>query len=292
MTLVTAYVVAHERARVPFFCAKEGLGDDKQTQERFPALGTDGPDAGAVGAGLAESFLAMLRAKARRRDSSHPPMEVGIRMWRRVPWCFIDDVHGPQLQRFRALGIELGGVDEFLRHILRPWPKMTRRCRSRSAWAWRLMASCRLAGMATSRISNELTVTPIPRLGRRITCFRCVGFLGSERSSDSTEEPIISRKLGLGHTLHRAVVIGDPQPQRARRHAPSRRRWHPHSPARWSLVRACSALTSVVRIRWSITPRFGRPIGTRDEGPGPSPHAACPDAGTTARFPLLGILTE
>src|SRR3984893_4016001 len=34
---------------------------------------------------------------------------------------------------------------------------MTRACFSRSAWAWRDMASCRATGMATSRISTEIT---------------------------------------------------------------------------------------------------------------------------------------
>ena len=75
-------------------------------------------------------------------------------------------------------------------------PRVTRACFSRSAWAWRLMASCRLAGMATSRISTELTVTPHSAVLAPITSFKVASaVLRSDRSSESTEEPIISRKL-------------------------------------------------------------------------------------------------
>ena len=73
---------------------------------------------------------------------------------------------------------------------------MTRACFSRSACACRDMASCKATGMATSLISTELTEMPQLSVLRAISVRNTSSAaLRSDNSSDSIEEPMVSRKL-------------------------------------------------------------------------------------------------
>src|SRR5947208_4527248 len=87
---------------------------------------------------------------------------------------------------------------------------MTRACFSRSAWAWRDMASCTATAIATPRISTEVTDTPHLAVLLPISSRRCssAGFR-SDRRAASIQEPIIFTERGLRDAVDSLPVVGD-----------------------------------------------------------------------------------
>ncbi len=73
-------------------------------------------------------------------------------------------------------------------------PSMTRACRSRSACAWRDMASSRSGGMTISRISTDCTVTPQGVVRSSMICCNSLSNeLRPTRMSASILRPMMSR---------------------------------------------------------------------------------------------------
>src|SRR4051812_22688919 len=120
----------------------------------------------------------------RRHQDRGPPLLGG----------FVDDVHRPKLQGGRVVGVDLGGLNELARDLGFSRSEDHTGLLLALRLAWRQMGAFRATGIATSRISTDLTVTPQSAVFWPITSRRwSSAALRSDSSAESMEEPIISR---------------------------------------------------------------------------------------------------